>query len=59
MPAGKRQQSNATLIALITFVGLFIIAVVLAVIFYVKFENQKEIANDSVAQLNKFADSRE
>ncbi len=59
MPAGKRQQTNTTLIALITFVGLFIIAVVFAVIYYVKFEEQRTIANTSQSQLNELATTRQ
>ena len=40
MPPGKRRQSNAMLYTLITFVGLFIIATTVAVIYYVKAEEQ-------------------
>ncbi len=38
MPPGKRRQSNAMLYTLITFVGLFIAATTVAVIYYVKAE---------------------
>jgi len=38
MPIGKRQQNNAMLYTIIAFVGLFIIAAAVAVIYYVKFE---------------------
>ncbi len=38
MPAGKRRQSNAMLYTLITFVGLFVVATTVAVIYYVKAE---------------------
>jgi hypothetical protein len=38
MPAGKRRQSNAMLYTLITFVGLFVAATTVAVIYYVKAE---------------------
>jgi regulator of replication initiation timing len=47
MPAGKRQQSNAMLYSLVIFVGLFIVATALAVIFYVKFEDQSKKAQDA------------
>jgi len=47
MPAGKRQQSSAILYTLVTFVGLCAITSVVAIIFYVKFEEQKRIANES------------
>ncbi|MFQ6036413.1 MAG: hypothetical protein ACE5NM_11305 [Sedimentisphaerales bacterium] len=51
MPAGKRKQTSAMLYTLVTFVGLFIIAATLAVIFYVKFEEQRRIANQSQRDL--------
>ena len=51
MPAGKRQQSSAILYTLVTFVGLFIVAATLAVIYYVKFEEQRRIANDNERDL--------
>ncbi len=38
MPPGKRRQSNAMLYTLITFVGLFVVAATVAVIYYVKAE---------------------
>jgi hypothetical protein len=41
MPAGKRQQSNTVLYTLILFVGLFIVACVLAVVFYTKAEENR------------------
>ena len=59
MPAGKRPQSNAMLYTLITFVGLFIIATTVAVIYYVKFEEQKTIATASQNKLEEVATSKE
>ena len=59
MAAVKRRQNNALLYALITFVSLFIIATCCAVISYVKFEEQKTKANDSVRELNKWASRSE
>ena len=59
MPIGKRRQSNAMLYTLLTFVGLFIIAAVLAVIFYLQFEKQRDIAADTQAQLQKVLSSTE
>ena len=41
MPARRRKQSNAMLYTLITFVGLFIVATTIAVIYYVKAEEYK------------------
>ena len=60
MPAGKRQQSNATtLYTLITFVGLFIVATTLAVIFYVKAEKLRSEAAASRSRLEEMATSEE
>jgi hypothetical protein len=53
MPARSRPQSNAILYTLITFVGLFIIATTAAVIYYVKFEDQRTIANQSKRDLKE------
>ena len=44
MPPGKRQQTNPMLYTLIAFVGLFIIATTVAVIFYVKSEEHRKEA---------------
>ena len=59
MPAGKKHQSNAVLYTMITFVGLFIIATTAAVIYYVKFEEQRTIAEKSKSRLNEMANSGE
>ena len=50
MPVDKRQQDNTMLYTLIAFVGLFIIATIVAVIFYIQFEKQRTIANDSKSE---------
>ncbi len=55
MPAGKRQQSNAMLYSLVIFVGLFIVATALAVIFYVKFEDQRKKAREAQSNLAEIA----
>ena len=55
MPAGRRQQSNAMLYTLITFVGLFIVATTVAVIFYVKAEKLRMIAATSQSRLEEMA----
>ena len=55
MPARNRPQSNALLYTLVTFVGLFIIATTTAVIYYVKFEEKRTIANEAKRDLNEFA----
>ena len=59
MPPGKKPQSNAMLYTLITFVGLFIITTTVAVIYYVKFEEQRDIATTKQSQIDKLATSRE
>ncbi len=59
MPAGSRQQSNAMLYATVTFVALFIIATVLAVVFYFQFEKQRIAAENAKSELDKMATSME
>ncbi len=59
MPAGKPAQSNAMLYTVITFVALFLIATVLAVIFYVKFEDYKTQLAAKNETMDKLATSRE
>lgn len=59
MPAGKRTQSNATLYTLIIFVGLFILATTIAIIYYVKFEEQRDLADSAQAELSEMASRKE
>jgi len=59
MPAGKRQQSNAMLYTLITFVGLFIAATTFAVIYYVKAEEHRTKATTLQGQINELATGTE
>ncbi len=59
MPPGKRRQSNAMLYTLITFVGLFIIATTVAVIYYVKAEELRTSAQEAQNELNKMASADE
>ena len=59
MPAGKRPQSNATLYALITFVGLFLIATTVAVIYYVKAEEHRTKAVTLQSQIDELATGAE
>ena len=51
MPPAKRQASDAMLYTLILFVGLFIAATTVAVIYYVKFEDQRTIAEKAERDL--------
>jgi hypothetical protein len=55
MPAGKRPQTDPMLYYLITFVGLFLVATTLAVIFYIKIEGYRTTAETSKSQLEQMA----
>ena len=57
--AQARTQSDAMLYALITFVALFVVGVVCAVIFYVKSEEYRTQLETNKAELAKIASSRE
>ncbi len=59
MSPAKRQQSDAMLYTLILFVGLFIAATTVAVIYYVKFEDQRTIAEKAQNDLGEIATSTE
>jgi hypothetical protein len=59
MPAGKRQQSNAMLYTVITFVGFFIVSTVLAVVFYLQAEKHRTKALTLQSQMEELADSAE
>ena len=54
MAAPRQTQSNAMLYSLITFVGLFVIATVCAVIFYVKSEEYRTLQEDKTHELAKY-----
>jgi len=53
MALGKRQQTNALLYTLITFVALFLIAAALAIIYYVKAEDQRTVAQNAQRDLEE------
>ncbi len=57
--AQARTQSNAMLYALITFVALFVVGVVCAVIFYVKSEEYRTQLDSSKSDLQKVASLQE
>lgn len=59
MPVGKRQQSNAMLYTTITFVGLFLVAASIAVVFYLKFEDQIKIAETAQSDYEKMVSTAE
>ncbi|MDH4241211.1 MAG: hypothetical protein OEW48_16760, partial [Phycisphaerae bacterium] len=55
MSPAKRQQSDAMLYTLILFVFLFIVATTVAVIYYVKFEDQRTITEKAQSDLQEVA----
>ncbi|KPL22367.1 MAG: hypothetical protein AMJ75_08160 [Phycisphaerae bacterium SM1_79] len=59
MPARRRKQSNAMLYTLITFIGLFIAATTVAVIYYVKAEDHRTRQADLQSEFDEYATSRE
>jgi len=59
MPAGKRQQNSAMLYTVITFVGLFIVSTVVAVIFYLQAEKHRTEAVTLQSQMDELANSEE
>ncbi|HSW01410.1 MAG TPA: hypothetical protein VLI39_14660 [Sedimentisphaerales bacterium] len=59
MPPGKRRQSNAMLYTLITFVGLFIVATTVAVVYYVKAEELRTSRDDLQEQVDSLANKEE
>ena len=59
MPPGKRRQSNAMLYTLITFVGLFVAATTVAVIYYVKAEELRTRSDDLQEQMDTLVSREE
>lgn len=59
MPPGKRRQSNAMLYTLITFIGLFIVATTVAVIYYVRAEELRTSMDDLQEQTDRVATPEE
>ncbi len=59
MPAHRRKQSNAMLYTLITFVGLFIVATTIAVIYYVEAEDKRTRLEEMQNKIDGLADTRE
>ncbi|MHC4242082.1 MAG: BRCT domain-containing protein [Planctomycetota bacterium] len=53
MPARRRKQSNAMLYTLITFVGLFLVAIIIAGICYVKIEEYRDKAVKAESNLDE------
>jgi hypothetical protein len=59
MPIGKKSSTDSTLYALIAFVALFIIAAAAGVIYYLKFEEQRGLADAAQKRLSEFANASE
>jgi hypothetical protein len=59
MPIGKKSAGDSTLYALIAFVALFIIAATAGVIYYLKFEEQRGLADTAQKRLGEFASPAE
>ncbi|MCP4257798.1 MAG: hypothetical protein GY774_09770 [Planctomycetes bacterium] len=59
MPARRRKQSNAMLYTLITFVGLFIVATTIAVIYYVEAEDKKTRLEETQSKIDDLANNSE
>lgn len=55
MPAGKRSQNNASIIALIIFISLFLIATVAAVVLYNMYEKQRTLSETLRAERQDLA----
>lgn len=55
MAATQRQQSNVMLYTLVTFIALTIILITFSVIYYIKFEEQRTIADNAKTELEKVA----
>lgn len=59
MPIGKKSTGDSTLYALIAFVALFIIAATAGVIYYLKFEEQRGLADTAQKRLGEYASPAE
>ena len=59
MPIGRKSATDSTLYALIAFVALFIIAATTGVIYYLKFEEQRGLADTAQKRLNEIASPEE
>ena len=57
MAVARQEQSNVMLYTVITFVGLFIVAAVLAVLFYIKSEDWRNQFLTSQQNQEEFATS--
>lgn len=57
--AARGSQSNAMLYSLITFVGLFVVATVCAIVFYVKSEEYRTLFENKQNDTDKIATTRE
>ncbi len=59
MAVARQEQSNVMLYTVITFVGLFIVAAILAAVFYIKSEDWRDQFLTSQQQLEELASARQ
>ncbi|MCD4832115.1 MAG: hypothetical protein K8R02_10000 [Anaerohalosphaeraceae bacterium] len=59
MAVARQPQSNAMLYTVITFVALFLIAAILAVVFYLKSEEWRNLHQDTQAEIANLASAKE
>jgi hypothetical protein len=59
MAIGKRSGSDSTLYALIVFVILFVVSITVAIFFYLKFEEQRGLADTAQKRLNEVVNPSE
>ncbi len=59
MPAGRASQRNSMLYTVITFAGLFILAIIASAIFYLQAAEYKKVATDSKKKLADIASDSE
>jgi hypothetical protein len=59
MPIGKKSSTDSTLYALIAFVFLFVISASVAVIYYLKFEEQRGLADSAQKKMSEFVTAAE
>lgn len=59
MAVARQGQSNTMLYTVITFVALFLVAGILAVVLYIKAENWRTAYNDAQQELSAFANAAE
>ena len=59
MPAARRAQNNSMLYAVVAFVGISIIAIVVAVVFYIKYEDTRTNLQQTQADFRELVSNRD